>query len=96
MGWYAYEPPSHSVEYRLANIPLGAADDQASSERFVPGSAAVNRLLGKLYRASGDAKSAVDCQVLALETNPFMWDSFTDLCDTGRLDAKRNIQKPRR
>lgn len=72
-------------------MSLGAVDDQPSSERFIPGFAAVNRLLGKLYRASGDAKSAVDSQVLALEANPFMWDSFTDLCDTGRLEAKHHI-----
>lgn len=63
----------------------GSADGQDSSERFVPGFAAVTRLMGKLHRASGDAKSAVNYQVQALETNPFMWDSFTDLCDTGGL-----------
>ena len=76
------------VECHRANVDYGTADGQDSSERFVPGFAAVTRLLGKLHRASGDAKSAVNYQVQALETNPFMWDSFTDLCDTGGLGVK--------
>lgn len=76
------------VERHLANMGVETLDDHAASERFIPGAAAANRLLGKLYKASGDAKLAVDCQVKAVEANPFMWDSFTDLCDTGRLGLK--------
>ncbi|SPO04911.1 related to Protein bimA [Cephalotrichum gorgonifer] len=68
-------------------------DDQGASARFIPDFAAVNRLLGKLYRASGDAKSAVDCHVLALEANPFMWDAFTDLCDSGVQLRVSNVFK---
>ena len=85
MGRYAHEfLPCDARPDLFANLKSGTTGDQATSERFVPGFAAVNRLLGKLYRASGDTKSAVDCQVLSLEANPFMWDSFTELCDTGR------------
>ncbi|KAI3332983.1 TPR-like protein [Ustulina deusta] len=61
----------------------GQADEQSHPERFLPDSSSVNRLLGKLYKANGDTKSAVRYYVAALEENPFMWDAFTDLCDCG-------------
>jgi anaphase-promoting complex subunit 3 len=51
----------------------------------LPDAAAVNCLLGKLCRAHGDMKKAVDCYVEALKLNPFMWDAYLDLCDTGML-----------
>ncbi|CAI4219996.1 unnamed protein product [Parascedosporium putredinis] len=70
-------------------------DDQALSERFAPDYAAANRLLGKLYKASGDVKSAINCYVAAVETNPFMWDAFTDLCDNGVQLRVGNIFKLR-
>ncbi|KAF5008547.1 hypothetical protein FDECE_5203 [Fusarium decemcellulare] len=43
----------------------------------------ISRLLGKLYRANGDLRSAASCFISALEADPFMWDVFTDLCDCG-------------
>lgn len=55
--------------------------ERPPSDRFVPDSSSVNRLLGKLYRASGDAKTAATHFVAALEANAFLWDAFTDLCD---------------
>ncbi|KAF5018794.1 hypothetical protein F66182_9212 [Fusarium sp. NRRL 66182] len=57
---------------------------QASgSERFIPDLPSINRLLGKLHRANGDLQSAARYFVTALESDPFMWDAFTDLCDSG-------------
>jgi len=57
-----------------------------SSRRHLPDAAAVNCLLGKLWRAHGDMKKAVDCYVEALKLNPFMWDAYLDLCDTGTAE----------
>ncbi|KAF4440365.1 protein bimA [Fusarium austroafricanum] len=55
----------------------------SSSERFIPDLPSVNRLLGKLHHANGDLQSAARCFVSALELDPFMWDAFTDLCESG-------------
>ncbi|KAH6975341.1 hypothetical protein BKA56DRAFT_675381 [Ilyonectria sp. MPI-CAGE-AT-0026] len=55
--------------------------DRSPSHRFIPDFSSVNRLLGKLYRASGDAKTAATHFEAALEANAFLWDAFTDLCD---------------
>ncbi|KAL3588105.1 translation initiation factor eIF-2B epsilon subunit, GEF [Fusarium poae] len=61
----------------------GTFDEPSRSERFIPDSSSISRLLGRLYRANGDLRSAASCFVSALEANPFMWDVFTDLCDCG-------------
>lgn len=58
-----------------------------------PDAAAVCCLLGKLLRANGELKKAVDCYVEALKLNPFMWDAFTDLCDAGVSLHTANIFK---
>ncbi|KAF9778819.1 hypothetical protein IL306_002876, partial [Fusarium sp. DS 682] len=55
------------------------------SERFIPDPSSISRLLGRLYRANGDLRSAASCFVSALEVDPFMWDVFTDLCDCGQF-----------
>lgn len=55
----------------------------ASTRSPSPDAAAVNCLLGKLYRAYGDKKKAVQCFEDALKSNPLMWDAFTILCDMG-------------
>ncbi|OCL00010.1 TPR-like protein [Cenococcum geophilum 1.58] len=64
-----------------------------NSRRHLPDAAAVNCLLGKLWRAHGDMKKAVDCYVEALKLNPFMWDAYLDLCDTGVVVRPSNIFK---
>ncbi|KAF2807103.1 TPR-like protein [Mytilinidion resinicola] len=64
-----------------------------TSRRHLPDAAAVNCLLGKLCRAQGDMKKAVDCYVEALKLNPFMWDAYLDLCDTGAAVRPSNIFK---
>ncbi|KAF2758942.1 TPR-like protein [Pseudovirgaria hyperparasitica] len=61
------------------------------SRRHLPDAAAVNCLLGKLWKASGEVKKAVVCYVEALKLNPFMWDAFLDLCDTGAEVRTSNL-----
>ncbi|KOS18743.1 Protein bimA [Escovopsis weberi] len=73
-----------SREMGLAGAHLGcAADERSWRDRFVPDGAAVRRLLGKLHLANGDVKTAAGFLCAALEADPFMWDAFTDLCDSG-------------
>ncbi|KAF2201174.1 TPR-like protein [Delitschia confertaspora ATCC 74209] len=63
------------------------------SRRHVPDAAACNRLLGKLYNAQGDTAKAMHHYIHALKANPFMWDAFTDLCDTGAVVRPSNVFK---
>jgi anaphase-promoting complex subunit 3 len=51
----------------------------------LPDSAAMYCMLGKLWQSVGDSKKAVDSYVSAVKINPFLWEAFTGLCDTGRL-----------
>lgn len=61
-----------------------------TSNRYAPDAAAVQYLLGKLQQGMGDMKLAAVCYVEALRLNPFMWDAFEQLCETGNfsLEAK--------
>ncbi|KAI9672613.1 MAG: anaphase-promoting complex subunit cdc27 [Alyxoria varia] len=54
-----------------------------SARRHIPDTAAVQCLLGKLYHDHGDVRRAVEYYVQALRLNPFMWDAFERLCNTG-------------
>lgn len=61
------------------------ADAHTDTERKVlPDSAAMYCMLGKLWQSLGDSKKAVDAYVSAVKINPFLWEAFTGLCDTGR------------
>lgn len=61
-----------------------AIDKHSETRRqHLPDAAAVYCLKGKLWHAHDDAKKAVECYVEALKLNPFMWDAFLGLCDTG-------------
>ncbi|KAI9822991.1 MAG: anaphase-promoting complex subunit cdc27 [Thelocarpon impressellum] len=64
-----------------------------TSRRHLPDAAAVYCLLGKLWHGYGDPKKAVDYYVEALKINPFMWDAFLGLCDTGANIRIPNIFK---
>jgi len=64
------------------------------SRRHVPDAAAVNCLLGKLLRAQGKGEKSAEAYADALRLNPFMWDAFTDLCNSGATLAIQNIFKP--
>lgn len=54
-----------------------------TSTRHVPDAAAVNTLLGKLWRGHGDSRRAGDCYIEAHKSNPFAWEVFQGLCDMG-------------
>ncbi|KEQ95892.1 hypothetical protein AUEXF2481DRAFT_4839 [Aureobasidium subglaciale EXF-2481] len=51
-----------------------------SSTRHTPDAAAVNTLLGKLWRGHGDSRRAGDCYIEAHKSNPFAWEVFQGLC----------------
>ncbi|KAL2002124.1 hypothetical protein VTN02DRAFT_613 [Thermoascus thermophilus] len=51
--------------------------------QHLPDAAAVLCLQGKLWQAHKDLNKAVECYVEALKLNPFMWDAFLGLCETG-------------
>jgi anaphase-promoting complex subunit 3 len=40
-------------------------------------------MIGKLWAALGDTKKAVESYVAAVKVNPFLWEAFTGLCNTG-------------
>ncbi|KAJ6062379.1 uncharacterized protein N7446_006499 [Penicillium canescens] len=54
-----------------------------TQRQHLPDAAAVFCLQGKLWHAHKDLNKAVDCYVEALKLNPFMWDAFLGLCETG-------------
>lgn len=56
-----------------------------NSRKHQPDAAAVLCLLGKLCRANGETKRAADYYAESLKLNPFMWDAFHDLCDSGMI-----------
>ena len=64
-------------------MPL--SDKHSETRRqHLPDAAAVLCLQGKLWHAQKDLMKAVDCYVEALKLNPFLWDAFIGLCDTGK------------
>ncbi|PUU84078.1 hypothetical protein B9Z19DRAFT_1098323 [Tuber borchii] len=56
-----------------------------TDRRSIPDAATVHFLLGRLWHNTGDVKKSVDSYVAALKLNPFAWEAFTGLCDTGIL-----------
>lgn len=61
-----------------------------TSRRHLPDAAAVQTLLGKLWRAHGDARKAGDSYIDAHKANPFIWESFEGLC---KLGAELDVEK---
>ncbi|KAK2744695.1 anaphase-promoting complex subunit cdc27 [Onygenales sp. PD_40] len=61
--------------------------------QHLPDAAAVLCLQGKLWHAHQDLHKAVDCYVEALKLNPFLWDAFLGLCQTGANIRVPNIYK---
>ncbi|OJJ31023.1 hypothetical protein ASPWEDRAFT_54315 [Aspergillus wentii DTO 134E9] len=61
--------------------------------QHLPDAAAVFCLQGKLWHAHKDLNKAVECFAEALKTNPFMWDAFLGLCETGVNIRVPNIYK---
>ncbi|GLA21021.1 anaphase-promoting complex subunit cdc27 [Aspergillus niger] len=61
--------------------------------QHLPDAAAVLCLQGKLFYAHNELNAAVECYVDALKLNPFMWDAFLGLCETGVNIRVPNIFK---
>ncbi|KAK2762596.1 anaphase-promoting complex subunit cdc27 [Arachnomyces sp. PD_36] len=51
--------------------------------QHLPDAAAVLCLQGKLWHAHKDLNKAVECYAECLRLNPFVWDAFLGLCETG-------------
>ncbi|KAI1917711.1 anaphase-promoting complex subunit cdc27 [Ophidiomyces ophidiicola] len=64
-----------------------------SRRQNLPDAAAVLSLQGRLWKAHKDVHKAVDCYVEALKLNPFLWDAFLGLCETGANVRVPNIYK---
>ena len=60
-----------------------------SRRQHLPDAAAVLCLKGKLLMAHKNTDEAVQCWVSSLKLNPFMWDAYLALCDSG---VKMNVQ----
>ncbi|KAL4935139.1 protein bima [Aspergillus oleicola] len=61
--------------------------------QHLPDAAAVFCLQGKLWQAHKEHNKAVECYAAALKLNPFMWDAFLNLCETGVDMRVSNIFK---
>ena len=75
------------IKARSNNCSSFVILDQHSEtdRRSIPDAATVHFLLGRLWHNAGDVKKSVDSYVAALKLNPFAWEAFTGLCDTGIL-----------
>ncbi|KAK9237843.1 hypothetical protein V1525DRAFT_133078 [Lipomyces kononenkoae] len=62
-----------------------------SDRQALPDLAAVECLLGHLYRLFGDTKEAADNYTAALSANPFLWEAFDGLCKVGVNIKVNNI-----
>ncbi|KAF2673637.1 TPR-like protein [Microthyrium microscopicum] len=76
-----------------ARKPQFQTDRNSDSRRHTPDASAVNFLLGKLWSSYGDTTKAVEYFVEALRINPFLWESFTELCNTGAKVKAQNLFK---
>ncbi|KAI5787032.1 hypothetical protein DFH27DRAFT_226684 [Peziza echinospora] len=64
-----------------------------SERRVLPDAAAIYCLLGKLYHSDGKQKQSVESFVQAVKLNPFIWEAFEGLLDTGAKLRVGNIFK---
>ncbi|KAA8893736.1 hypothetical protein FN846DRAFT_901190 [Sphaerosporella brunnea] len=65
-----------------------------TERKVLPDAAAIHCLIGRLWHALGDTKKAVDAYVAAVKVNPFLWEAFTGLCDTGRRFTSTHPLRP--
>ena len=50
---------------------------------MLPDAASIYCLLGKLYHADGKQNQSIEAFVQAVKLNPFIWEAFEGLLDTG-------------
>ncbi|GMM37375.1 anaphase promoting complex subunit [Saccharomycopsis crataegensis] len=63
--------------------------------KSTPDAAVVFSLLGRLYGSIGDTKESAIYHSQALRLNPYLWDSFEQLCQIGANVNTKSIYKPR-
>lgn len=80
------EFPELLVRHREDTVLTHIRTDKHSEieRRHLPDAAAVLCLLGKLCRGNGETKKAAVYYTESLKLNPFMWDAYLDLCDSGK------------
>lgn len=54
-----------------------------TERRVLPDAASIWCLLGKLYHTDGKQKQSIEAFVQAVKLNPFIWEAFEGLLDTG-------------
>ncbi|KAI9887132.1 MAG: anaphase-promoting complex subunit cdc27 [Watsoniomyces obsoletus] len=64
-----------------------------TSRQPLPDAASVYCLMGKLWYAYGFLDQAIECYVEAVKMNPFMWDAFLGICQSGVHVRTANIFK---
>jgi anaphase-promoting complex subunit 3 len=86
---------STSLSYAsvFTDRPLVVDKHSETRRQHLPDAGAVLCLQGKLWHAHRDIHKAVDCYVEALKLNPFLWDAFLGLCETGANVRPPNIYK---
>lgn len=68
----------------MDSVNDGTDKHTESIRRNVPDAAAVNFLLGKLWSSYGEVQKAVEFFLEALKLNPFLWEAFSELCQSGK------------
>lgn len=64
-----------------------------TSRRLMPDAAAVNCLLGHLYTKENEVKKAIEHYVIAVKSNPYLWEAFEGLLNLGVDMQVRNVFK---
>ncbi|RPB22237.1 TPR-like protein [Terfezia boudieri ATCC MYA-4762] len=64
-----------------------------TERRVLPDAASIWCLLGKLYHTDGRQKQSIEAFVQAVKLNPFIWEAFEGLLDTGIKLRVNNIFK---
>lgn len=54
-----------------------------SRRQYLPDAAVMLCLMGKLWKGHKDLEKAVECWVASLKQNPFMWDAYTLIVESG-------------
>ena len=91
--WENRSPTSELIprHHDALDDPRYLISSEAKSDaqrRPTPDAAAFYCILGQLAHKNGDIKKAVESYAAALKLNPFMWDAYERLCDTG-MRSKR-------
>lgn len=69
-------------------------DSPEYTSRSIPDASVLCSLLGRLYGAIGDTKQSSVYHTQALRTNPYLWESYEQLCQMGVNVNARNIYRP--